>query len=80
MNDTHPSIEALQLELQKQRSPDERMRLAFAFSAYLINLSRTELEKRFSKIEARIEWVRLNYGEDLAKRYRIALRERGDDV
>jgi hypothetical protein len=56
------------------------MRLAFAFSAYLINLSRTELEKRFSKIEARIEWVRLNYGEDLAKRYRIALRERGDDV
>jgi hypothetical protein len=80
MNDTHPSIEALQLELQRKRSPDERMRLAFAFSAYLINLSRTELERRFSKIEARIEWVRLNYGEDLAKRYRIALRERGDDV
>jgi hypothetical protein len=80
MNDTPPSIEALQLELQKKRSPDERMRLAFAFSAYLINLSRNELEKRFSKIEARIEWVRLNYGEDLAKRYRLALRERGDDV
>ncbi len=80
MNDTHPSIEALQLELQRKRSPDERMRLAFAFSAYIINLSRAELEKRFSKIEARIEWVRLNYGEDLAKRYRIALRKRGDDV
>ena len=56
------------------------MRLAFELSAYLINLSRTELEKRMSKIEAKIEWVRLNYGEDLARGYRIALRERGDDV
>ena len=56
------------------------MRLAFELSAYLINLSRTELEKRMSKIEAKIEWLRLNYGEGLARGYRIALRERGDDV
>ena len=80
MNDTHPKIVAMQYELQRKRSPQERMHLALEYSAYIIHLSRTELEKRFSKIEAKIEWVRINYGEDLARGYRKALRERGDDV
>jgi hypothetical protein len=80
MNDTHPRIAALQLELQRKRSPEERLRLAFAYSAYLINLSRGELEKRMSKTEAKIEWVRINYGEKLAQAYRKALRERGESV
>lgn len=57
MNDTHPKIAAMQYELQRKRSSDERMRLALKYSAYIINLSRTELEKRFLKIEAKIEWV-----------------------
>jgi hypothetical protein len=80
MNDTHPRIAALQYELQRKRSPEERMQLAISYSAYLINLSRAELEKRMSTTEAKIEWVRINYGEKLTKGYRLALRERGDDV
>jgi hypothetical protein len=80
MNDTHPQIAALQLELQRQRSSDERLQLTFAYSAYLINLSRGELEKRMSKTEAKIEWVRINYGERLARGYRVALREHGESV
>ena len=76
MNDTHPKIAALQLELQRKRSPDERLQLAFAYSAYLMNLSRCELEQRMSKTDAKIEWVRINYGEQLAQGFATALRER----
>ncbi len=80
MNDTHPRIAALQLELQRKRLPEQRLRLALAYSAYLINLSRGELEKRMSATEAKIEWVRINYGEKLAQRYRSALAKREEQV
>jgi hypothetical protein len=72
-NDTHPSIAKKQLEILRAKTPEQRMRLAIAQSVYLINLSRAELEKKMSKIEAKICWVRINYGETLAMNYRQAL-------
>ncbi len=72
-NDTHPSIAKKQLEILRVKTPEQRMRLAIAQSVYLINLSRAELERNMSKIEAKIEWVRINYGETLAQGYRQAL-------
>lgn len=72
-NDTHPSVAKKQLEILRAKTPEQRMRLAIAQSVYLINLSRAELEQKMSKIEAKIEWVRINYGETLAKHYRQAL-------
>ena len=78
MNDTHPKIAALQLELQRKRSPEERLQLAFAYSAYLMNVSRRELEQRISTTAAKIEWVRINHGERLAQGFASALRERDE--
>jgi hypothetical protein len=78
MNDTHPQIREMQLEILRNRTPEQRLRSAIEQSVYLINSSRKELEKRMSSVEAKIEWVRINYGNDLAKKYRQALRERGD--
>ena len=72
----HPKIAALQLELMRKRSPAERLQLAFAYSAYLMNLSQRQLEQRMSKTEAKIEWVRVHCGEQLAQGFATALRER----
>ena len=73
MNDTHPSIARKQLEILRAKTPEQRMQLAIAQSVYLINLSRAELEQKMSKEEAKIEWVRVNYGKTLAMHYSQAL-------
>lgn len=62
------------------QTPEQRYRLCLEQSAYLIRLSRAELETRMSPIEARIEWVRINYGERIAVGYRQALHQKGHDV
>jgi hypothetical protein len=80
MRDTDPKIRQMQIEILRSRTPEQRLRSAIEQSVYLINASRRELEKRMSSIEAKIEWVRINYGEELSGKYRLALRERGDPV
>jgi hypothetical protein len=77
LRDTHPKMRQKQLEILRAKSPEERVRLCFEQSAYLINLSRAELEKRFSPVEARVEWVRIHYGERIATGYRQALKDKG---
>ncbi len=73
LNDTHQKMRQKQLEILRAKTPEQRMQLAIAQSVYLINLSRTELEQKMSKVEAKIQWVRVNYGKQLAEQYRQAL-------
>jgi hypothetical protein len=53
--DTHPKMRQKQLEILRSKTPEERLRLCFEQSAYLINLFQAEFEKRFSPVEARID-------------------------
>jgi hypothetical protein len=75
--DTHPKMRQKQLEILRSKTPKERLQLCFVQSAYLINLSRAELEKRMSPVEARVEWVQIYYGERIAVGYRQALKDKG---
>jgi hypothetical protein len=78
LSDTHARADQVQLGLLRRMSPQRRLELTFAFSAEIINLSRRELEHRLgNSLEARLEWMRLNYGQELTQRFREALRQRG---
>jgi hypothetical protein len=69
--DTHERAAKVQLELRRRMTPERRLELMDAFSRDIIQLSREALRERFpDERELRLEWVRLHYGEDLAKRLR----------
>ena len=71
MNDTHPHIAALQLELMRRTSTQRRLELMSAYSSELIAQSRRSIAARVpDALETKLEWVRLNYGADLAERLR----------
>lgn len=76
--DTPLHIERLQLELLRQATPQRRFELMGSLSSTLIAASRKELQKRFpDEQEAKLEWVRLHYGEALASGLRKELMARG---
>jgi hypothetical protein len=65
--DTPLELEAVQLELVKQASPARRFELMSSFSSTLRKASLKNLERRFSEPgQAKLEWVRLHYGEKWA--------------
>jgi hypothetical protein len=71
MNDTHPRIAALQLELIRSASTQKRLELMDRYSGELIALSQRTINARVpDAMEAKLEWVRLNYGLELAERLR----------
>jgi hypothetical protein len=71
MNDTHPRIAARQLELMRRTSTQHRLELMSAYSSALIAQSRRSIAVRVpDALDAKLEWVRLNYGADLAERLR----------
>jgi hypothetical protein len=65
--DTSPDVEALQLELFKKASSAKRFAMMSSFSSTLRKAFLRQLEQRLNPVEARLEWVRLHYGERLAK-------------
>lgn len=75
--DTPLHIERIQLELLRQATPQRRFELMGSLSSTLIAASRKELQKRFpDEREAKLEWVRLHYGETLAHGLRRELKSR----
>ena len=71
MNDTHPKIAALQLELMRAASSAQRLALMNAYSSELIALSKRTIAARIPDVlEANLEWVRVHYGPELADRLR----------
>jgi hypothetical protein len=76
--DTPLSAERIQLELLRQATPQRRFALMQSLSSTLITASRKELQKRFpNETQARLEWVRLHYGEKLADGLKRDLQARG---
>ena len=78
LSDTHKEATKVQLELLRQASPEKRLRLMESFSRDVRALSLQTLERKLGDpLEAKLEWVRLNYGEDLSRRVRTELRRLG---
>jgi hypothetical protein len=67
-------MEALQLELFRKASPARRFALMSSFSSTLRKASLRQLEQRLDPLEARLEWIRLHYGETLANSLQGKLR------
>jgi hypothetical protein len=65
--DTPLELETVQLELFKKASPAKRFALMSSFSKTLRQASLRQLEQRLSPLEARLEWIKLHYGEAVAK-------------
>jgi hypothetical protein len=66
--DTPLEIEKVQLELFRKASPGKRFALMSSFSSTLRRASQKQYEQRFSDpVQAKLEWVRLHYGDNFAK-------------
>lgn len=80
VNDTHPSAEAVQLELLRGAGAAARAAIALRLSDDVVRRSRRALAAQMpgaSALEVKLRWVELWYGGDLADRVRRCLRERG---
>ncbi len=78
--DTHPLAEAVQVRLLRAASRAKRCELALSLSQTTIEMSRRTLRRlnpELSELQIRLRWVASHYGEDLAKRLRTDLTERG---
>jgi anaerobic ribonucleoside-triphosphate reductase len=54
----------------RQTSTQKRLELMSGFSQELIDQSRHTLAQRMPQPEANLEWVKANYGADIANRLR----------
>jgi hypothetical protein len=66
MNDTHPSIHKVQLEMLKSLTQEERFRKAMRFSSGVFKLSRAQFEMRFGELGLQ-RWLEVHYGKRLAR-------------
>lgn len=70
LTDTPPEIEQLQIERLQQATPAERMQTAIGMSRLVIRLSRMamiRLHPEWDDWQISHEYVRIHYGEDVAK-------------
>ncbi|MGH7435674.1 MAG: hypothetical protein ACRENE_08365 [Polyangiaceae bacterium] len=75
MEDTHPDATRVQIALLRRAGPARRSALAMRLSDEVIARSRRALEGQPG--DARLRWVELWYGPDLARRVRDYLAKRG---
>ncbi len=66
MNDTHPKIEAIHLEMLRSLTPEARLKLALRFSRNIIDLSRKQFVNRHGELGLQ-RWLEAHYGEKLAR-------------
>ncbi len=70
-SDTHPKMEALQIQLWRQASPTQKMHMLAQLNASAHTLALTGLRSRFpqaSEVELRRRLAGLVLGEELAQR------------
>ena len=68
-NDTHPDVAKLQLELLRQATPARRFAIQSTLSKTLMQASYRQVLKRVGdEKKAKLEWVRICYGPDVAER------------
>ena len=77
LTDTHPDAARVQLELMRAAGHERRSLLMNSFSQELIRASRLRLLQKHhgDELEAKLEWVRIQYGADLEQRVRKYLVE-----
>jgi hypothetical protein len=73
VNDTHPDALRVQIDLLRRAGPVRRSEIALRLSDEVIARSRRALE---GQPDARLRWVELWYGVDLAQRVRDYLAKR----
>lgn len=73
-SDTDPKVARMQIELIRQMSPARRLQIMAAMSEMVIKLSRQNLEQKLGNAQAaKLEWIRLHYGAELAGKVQAAL-------
>jgi hypothetical protein len=75
VDDTHPDAARAQIELLRQAGATRRSAIALRLSSEVVARSRRALEGQPG--DARLRWVELWYGADLARRVRDYLAKRG---
>ena len=75
LSDTHPNAARVQLELMRHASHTRKSELMNRYSQELIRASRMNLLKKHhgNELEAKLEWVRIQYGADLEQKVRAYL-------
>ncbi len=66
MNDTHPKIAAIHLEMLRSLTPEARFKMALRFSRNIIDLSRKQFVARHGELGMQ-RWLEAHYGEKLAR-------------
>jgi hypothetical protein len=75
LTDTHPNAARVQLELMRAAGHERRSALMNQYSQELIRTSRLRLLQKHqgNELEAKLEWVRIQYGADLEQKVRAFL-------
>ena len=75
LTDTHPNTARVQLELMRAAGHARRTELMNQYSQGLIRASRLRLLQKHqgNELEAKLEWVRIQYGADLEQKVRAYL-------
>lgn len=79
MNDTHPEAEAVLIGLIRQATVAERLERVWSLSRTITNLSRRAIAEARPQLrgeELRLELVRRQYGDEMARQLRSYLSER----
>ena len=72
--DTSPEAHAVQLELLRRMSPDERLEKAFSLSNGVRRMAMDAIRRRhpdFDEVQVRIKFIELTYGKELADGVRL---------
>ncbi len=76
VNDTHPEAARVQIDLLRRAGPVRRSAMALRLSDEVVARSRRALAAQGRPGDARLRWVELWYGPDLAQRIRDYLAKR----
>jgi hypothetical protein len=78
LSDTDPDVLELQADLLRQATPARRVQMALSLSAAVIGLAHAGIRRRapaISDLDARLRFVEIHYGTDLALAVRARLSE-----
>lgn len=75
MNDTSPEMERIVAERYRQKSPDERMRIAASMFETARKIVESSLPAGMSRKERRLPWVRRLYEKELPEKALLAFAE-----
>ncbi len=76
LSDTDPEVVRLHTQLLRQATRAQRLEVALSLSAAVIALARSGIRRRspaLSEVDARLRFVEIHYGPELARAIRIRL-------